>query len=204
MKDNISPEEKLLRLIKGDKKAPVEKKEEPAAKILPAALKPKINPQFNNFIFFTLKKLKIILFVISLVYLAVTFIYPYFSSKKINLPAVSAQSFKEEAIAVSKKEKKPFEYYLKDVQGRQVFGSFSETQEGPGAAAVAAEADSIKDINLLGVVMGDNPQAIIEDKKSQKTVYVNRGQFIGQFQVEDIREGKVILNYKGQRYELGV
>ncbi|MDD2752232.1 MAG: type II secretion system protein N [Candidatus Omnitrophica bacterium] len=204
MKDNISPEEKLLRLIKGDKNKPVEKKDIPAPKVSVTTQRFKIDLQAKDLIALFSGKIKFVLIAVSLVYLIASFVYPLVSSKNINLPVISAKAVKEEQTVGIKKESKPFEYYLKDVVGRQIFGDLSEGQEGPGAAAVAAEADSIKDINLLGVVLGDNPQAIIEDKKSQKTIYVNRGQFIGQFQVEEIKEGKVILNYKGQRYELGV
>lgn len=202
MKDNISPEEKLLKLIKGDKKQPVEKKDpslQPAVKI--TAKKSDPGSIRKSLIHFLIGKIKPLLIVGSLIYLIVSFIYPWVGLKKINLPAVS-EKIKQEPQLEIKKESKPFESYLKDIEGRQIFGTFSGQQES--LAQVAAEADSIKDINLLGVILGDNPQAIIEDKKTQKTVYVSRGQFIGQFQVEEIKEGKVILNYKGQRYELGV
>ncbi|MDD5595436.1 MAG: type II secretion system protein N [Candidatus Omnitrophica bacterium] len=203
MKDNISPEEKLLKLIKGDKKLPVEKKDsplQPALKI--TAKKNDPGPIGKNLAHFLIGKIKPLLIIGSLIYLVAAFVYPWVGLKKINLPVIS-EKMKQTPQAETKKESKPFEFYLKGMQGRQIFGTFSGKEEGQ-AAQVAAEADSIKDINLMGVILGDNPQAIIEDKKTQKTVYVSRGQFIGQFQVEEIKEGKVILNYKGQRYELGV
>jgi type II secretory pathway component PulC len=62
----------------------------------------------------------------------------------------------------------------------------------------------MKEINLLGVISGANPQAVIEDKKSGKTYYVTEGQMIGDFQVEEIGYGKIILNYNGQKFELNI
>ena len=73
---------------------------------------------------------------------------------------------------------------------------------GTSQPAIAANVDLLKDITLVGIITGANPQAVIEDKKSLKNYYVTKGQFIGQMQVEDIQEGKIIINYKGQKYEL--
>ncbi|MCM8789708.1 MAG: hypothetical protein NC916_01615, partial [Candidatus Omnitrophica bacterium] len=64
------------------------------------------------------------------------------------------------------------------------------------------DLEATKDLKLLGIIFGDNPQAIIEDAKNQKTYYLNREQSIGDFIVEDIRDGKVILDYQGQKFEL--
>ncbi len=63
---------------------------------------------------------------------------------------------------------------------------------------------AIQDLNLLGIVSGDNPQAIIEDKKSQKTYFLKKGDFLGDFELKDIQKGKVILDLSGQQFELSL
>lgn len=200
MKDNISPEEKLLKLIKENKKPASEKI------TFASATKPAIKHSSRSFPdkYLTpvyIQKVTGLLLAISIAYLISSFIYPWVSLKKIKLPAVSSEKLKLEGPNFEiAKEARPYEFYLQGLGQRQIFSS----QASPGGAAAlsAADADLIKDINLVGIISGDNPQAVIEDKKIQKTYYLNKGQFMGELQIEDIREGKIILNYKGQRYEL--
>jgi len=210
MKDNIPPEEKLLRLIRGEKK---KKPLEPS--LQEAGPNKEKNTQVNDFkspakrtlqslisLYFThafIKKAIPVLMLISVIYLIASLVYPWLGLKKINLPQVSEVNFKE-PIDLPKEEPKPFEYYSEEARERHIFGTSS--MQGSRNPTQAGEAGSIKDINLVGIISGENPQAVIEDKKTQKTYYVSKGQFIGDFQVEDIQEGKIILNNKGQRYEL--
>lgn len=59
-------------------------------------------------------------------------------------------------------------------------------------------------LNLLGIVIGDNNQAIIEDKTLGKTFFLYKGDRIGEFKVEDIKSNRVILDYKGNKIELNI
>ena len=141
--------------------------------------------------------------VTSSLYLLSAFAYPLFISKKtIFSPENLLSNLTETKEAIKQEEIKPYDFYTQGIKTKQIFGAASAglTQE----SAVTVGADLIKDINLLGVISGDSPQAIIEDKKSQKTYYVTIGQLIGEFQVEDIGDGKIILNYSGQRFELSI
>lgn len=213
-RDNISPEEKLLKLIRGDKKLKPsgavdpgklqEKNIAPAQTGLKGARPHSVQSFGRKYFSDDLgKKITHFLALVSLFYLIAVFIYPWVALRKIDLPAVSVTE-KPETSASEKKESKPYEFYLNAMQAHPLFGSASGQAEEMSPSAIATEASSIKDINLVGVIMGDNPQAIIEDKKAQKTYYVVKGQFIGDFQVEEIVSGKVILNYRGQKFELNV
>jgi type II secretory pathway component PulC len=63
-------------------------------------------------------------------------------------------------------------------------------------------AEIISQYNLSGIVSGDNPKAIIEDKKSQKSYFLREGESAGDLTVEKIGAGKVSLDYKGEKFEL--
>lgn len=185
MRDNISPEERLLKLIRGEKKenAP--------------ALKPLVR-KYPSF-FYEPRRMVMVILGVSLIYLTASFLYPLLGLRKIKLPEVMPGEIIKSKIEATE-EIKPYEFYLEAAKGRQIFSSASGQELGQPASGVGL--DSIKDISLVGIISGENPQAIIEDKKTQKTYYVTKGQFIGEFQVEDIQEGKIIINYNGQRYEL--
>lgn len=60
----------------------------------------------------------------------------------------------------------------------------------------------VKNLNILGIVAGDNNQAIIEDKQSKKTYFLYKGDSFGEFKVLDIKDSGVILEHKGERIEL--
>ncbi len=210
MKDNISPEEKLLRLIRGEKESKSSDLPHPGL-----SANKKITFRIANLKLFIknslfslihtystpkyIRKGIFVLMTVSFIYLIASFIYPLVGLKKIKLPAVTKEKM-QEPIIVQKEETKPYEFYLGGTRERQIFGNASGQEAG--ISAVATEVQSIKDIILVGIISGENPVGIIEDKNTQKTHYVTKGQFIGEFQVEDIQEGKLILNYKGQRYEL--
>lgn len=201
MRDNILPEEKLLRLIRGQKQQiPVDKKSVTATSDSRPAIKYSIRALIIKYSSFKyLQKTIWVTFAASCIYLIISFIYPWVALKKIKLPEVTPEKINETTTGPGI-EVKPYEFYLEGLKNRQIFGSVS-TQETTKPASVV-NVDLVKDINLVGIISGEPIQAVIEDKKTQKTYYVTKGQFIGEFQVEDIQEGKIILNYQGQRFEL--
>ena len=93
---------------------------------------------------------------------------------------------------------KDYSSYSNAVPGRTVFG--------PGGAAapedISASGGMTEQIGLVGIIAGDNPQAIIEDKKAQKTYYLNKGQSFNGYVVEDISKDKVMLDYDGKKISL--
>lgn len=210
MMDNISPEEKLLQLIRGKKKSrvPMLAEKDPNAlvplKIQGGVTRQKWALKFEKYIpRINTNTLILIGLITSSLYLLSAFAYPLFVTKKtIFLREKTPDRITESKEAIKQEERKPYDFYTQGIETKQIFGAVSAqlTQE----SAVTVGANLIKDINLLGVISGDNPQAIIEDKKSQKTYYVTKGQMIGEFQVEDIGDGKIILNYSGQRFELSI
>jgi len=68
----------------------------------------------------------------------------------------------------------------------------------------ASAADIASNLNLLGIITGDNNQAIIEDKNSKKTFFLYKGDSLGESKVYDIKDSAVILDYKGEKIELKI
>ncbi len=192
MKDNISPEERLLRLIKGEKK-PSQSPSLSNPDTLLAKKIPRLSYAF-------LQKSIAMLIIVSFIYLTGSFIYPLMNLNKIKLPVLVKEDKSLEPKIEPRAEIKPYEFYLEGVRNHKIFDVATTSQISTPVSA--ANLDLIKDLSLVGIVSGDNPQAIIEDKKSQKTYYLMKGQFIGELQLEEIQEGKVILSYNGQRFEL--
>jgi len=60
----------------------------------------------------------------------------------------------------------------------------------------------IKNLNLVGIAWEDEPHAMIENKISGKTFFVKKGEFLYQLKVEKIMVDKIVLNCKGEKFEL--
>lgn len=206
MNDNFSPEERLLKLIRGqkkqsqapDKSAARENYEASAqlinkSKVEPVTAFKKYFPSIN------IRKTIFWLFMFSIVCLVITFIYPRIAPRSIQIPQLR-EADSDNLDSQSKQNIKPFDFYLEGIKGRRIFATFSgQNTEKP---INALSPGLLKDINLVGIISGDSPQAIIEDKKTKETFYATKGQFIGEIQIEDIQAGKIIVNYQNQRYEL--
>jgi len=198
MRDNILPEEKLLKLIRINKK---NNTSIVAAPNIDRSAKQTVRK--FSFIAPHIGARKIIqgFYIGSLFYLTASLVYPLFDPKEIKMPDINAKEKPDRAkeVFIKKENIKPYEFYSSIFKQRKIFTNSGVNLEKPIGIA---SADLIKDINLVGIISGEVPQAIIEDKKAQKTYYLKKGQFMGPLQLADIQEGKIILNYEGQMYEL--
>jgi hypothetical protein len=99
----------------------------------------------------------------------------------------------------------PFSYYADIISRGGLFNtSLPDVTQDRKMPAKIAPLELLKGYTLAGVITGENPQAIVEDKTSKKVYFLNKGQYLGDFKIDDIIEGKVILELKGQRFELSL
>ena len=206
MKDNISPEDRLLNLIKGQKQPladnPARQISAPA--VSSGAHKDDLGLNARQSLkgtldFFNAKRTVYLLLTLSLVYFMYSLAYPYLFKDAIEKASAGpAASSKKSAVS----ENKPFSFYMEGMKDRQVFNVAFSQESGQEEAVIDTDLASI--LNLVGIMAGDNPQAVIEDKTAGKTFYLSRGQSFGEFKVEEILEGKVILSSRGKRYELSL
>ena len=208
MRKGISPEEKLLNLIKNQKKNP-----EPGMTgtieikgITGATPVIRASGQIAEYIprrYFSLKRLRKIfrlILAVSSLYLLYTFINPAINLKKTDTTEPLTMQAKTSNIDQDD-NLRPLEFYLKEIREKQIFATAAAGLGSSSTARNLSDTDLLKEISLVGIIGGDDPQAAIEDKEIQKTYYLKKGQFIRQFQIEDIQDGKVILGYRGQSFE---
>ena len=208
MKDNPSPEERLLKLIRQEKKSNGGSAVQETPDVKTASHRPK--PAIKNEAyawasrFLTIRQLQrgmVVAAAASFIYLIASFVYPWIGLKEVRLPAITEEE-RRDASTQTISEPKPYDFYQRELGQKQIFKT-NYTQEEK-AAAIPTDIELTKEINLVGIISGDDPQAIIEDRRTQKTYYVSKGQFIGDYKVEDIREGRIILEFQGKRYEIGM
>jgi type II secretory pathway component PulC len=148
-----------------------------------------------------LNKLLIMVVLLLAVYLAIDFVLQRENINNIYKKKVVA----EKTIWDTDKEKEtlPFLYYLEMVQRRNVFSPIEldvpEEEEKKEKENLTELSQGLK---LVGISLGENPSAMIEDKDEGKTHFLTQGDKIREFKVESILIDKVILSYEGKKIDL--
>lgn len=222
MRKDTSPEERLLALIKNKDRKGVSAPGQPAgegqggrdkadsaskgARGFGTALRAEL---FRNKLFepATLKSVNMYLAIVlcgALAYLLadLAFIKPY-----KNIKSLVSRTVAEEALKTAGTQVEPaamardYNSYSSVISGKSVFGQPQGQPQGP-SGDIALSGDISDTIGLVGIVAGDSPQAIIEDKKSNKTYYLIKGQSFNGYLVDEILEDRVILDCDGKKTSL--
>lgn len=200
MKNNLTPEEKLLRLIKN------KNKEEANASV--SAIKPPNLIKKENLNLFLKKFLNLkYIFIILIAAVVISFGYLVFEILFVGETKPSAIKSEEkiekkpEIKQVPIPEAAPFDYYAEKLNKRDIFKPIGQETVGQtGTSTTLGELAS--NLRLAGIIVDKQPQAIIEDTKLKKTYFLNKGDYIDEIKVEEILEGKVILSLNGEKVEL--
>jgi len=115
---------------------------------------------------------------------------------------VEKDAFAEEIALLSRS--RSFDVYQEAIEERDVFQlpwekPVDSVSEGPGDFA----PDFTNRLKLVGIMLDKDPKAIIEDKKINQTLFLSVGDKINGAAVLEIQENKVILDFDGQKIELG-
>ena len=60
----------------------------------------------------------------------------------------------------------------------------------------------VAQLKLVGIIWSKTPQAMIEDKRENKTSLVSEGDTVGKLKVKQILKDKVVVAYENEEYEL--
>lgn len=211
MDKNISPEEKLLRLIRGRPRKEPDKE----SQALPSVKKRiKIRSNYlklvENFFkahlvnvlsFKTLNIFLVTLFIIFSLYALVILLTPI-KVRILKISQSAEEIGKQQEIEISKPQN--YGYYYKQFSKRDIFNAPLTTDKTDTGSVGSNLKDATKNLILVGVILGKQPQAIIEDKVTKMTHFLNKGDSIDKVLVKDILESKVILSSAGEDIELGL
>ncbi len=199
MPEEISPEAKLLKLIrkKGDslnKEPFIHKEANLSANVTGNALA-------DGNTFGILRQVLKVMAVILSAYIAYEFFLAINTKGGAgNLPVAVHEEIKADKTPLS--PAKPYTYYAQKIKTKDIFESPVYKSSGEGRP-LASAPELTKKFKLVGIVLdNNNPEAIIEDLETKKTIFLHQGEGINDAVVSEIREGKVILLYQGQNIEI--
>lgn len=185
-KEYTSPEDRLLKLIKGDKRAN-------SAAVSAESAQKKSTMKIGA------KKLNVILIVILVLLSAVLLIdslrfrMSTRSRIRVGVPEAAENANSNRPATISPT------IDTSALESKNLFRAPSDSSQG---GASGSSFDKLKDLTLNGIIAGDNPQAIIEDTKNKKSYFLNKGQSINRMTVKDILQDRVILEVDGETLEL--
>jgi hypothetical protein len=211
-----SAEEKLLKLIKGpgahiDKQARQNFKPQKNGE----NLKSNHTPGFEQLIFgqkylarikhktktLSLSSINKFLTVAALAIL-IFFIFDFVFSARSIKKMLKEQGSLEEKSDIAYLPKK-LEGQFVDYNKRDIFrGSFDQATSESRQIMAFDVAKYVSNLKLIGIISGEKLQAIIEDGNDQKTYNVTPGDYFKDFLVDEISNGKLRLDYKGEKFDL--
>jgi len=105
----------------------------------------------------------------------------------------------------------PFSEYAQVIGERELMGlpgrrspltSSGAQTNGDEPVVPFSNGDLSQNLKLVGIILDDNPVAVVEDRNKKETVFLSLGQRIGDAILQEIREGKAIFLYRGNNVEL--
>lgn len=96
----------------------------------------------------------------------------------------------------------PLDSYNSNFQTSPLFGYQPVQASAP--VQQTALSDLIRDFRLKGVMLSGEPEALVEDAKNQKTLFLKTGDPLGEVRVKAIEEGRIILEYHGEEQALKI
>jgi hypothetical protein len=205
MDKNSTPEERLLNLIRRkSQRQPVKSRSDFDDNVVEVDLlrSKQESPASNIFNLQLLNKLLII--ACGLLVFYILFELLFFKNERSGVTATVPKG-EEKNIAVEEGKTKPYSYYSVQFEQRDIFAVAS--MQSREATPVSTNADVqrlAQDLKLVGVILDNNPQAIIESKSENKTYFLHGGEIVGNFRVEVISESKVILSYGQEKIQLAI
>lgn len=137
---------------------------------------------------------------VSLVLLACMFMYP-----RLRPPAVGFPGTFETANDESLTQPQPVATQpLQQSGGRQVFGTAAlEVQaSAPAPLPEQGTGEAFKNLKLVAVLLGETPQAVLEDQKTRQVYTLAKGEYIGTARLIEVGDGVAVFSYADQTIEL--
>jgi hypothetical protein len=131
----------------------------------------------------------------------------FFSNKKpdyatVPAPVKSSKSVPEQVVNL---DLKPYEFYARSIENRDIFTTTSASTSGGDALKPTIPAGQLPpNLKVVGLDLGPKAQVIIEDVNSNQTYFITQAKSEIGISIQSVEKDKISLNYQGQRIEIGL
>jgi len=122
-------------------------------------------------------------------------------NKKLEKVIVEAQAYEPQNVNIKPIPEINISDAIMNAKKRNIytFTMLTAVAQSPTGTDVAAMISNLK---LVGIIWGDNPQAMIESSKEQKTYLLNKDDMVDELIIKKILRDKVILGKDDKEWEL--
>ena len=201
--NNFHPEDRLLRLIRGEKKEQTGSKKFVKFSVRSDRLKQILSVLKTEPVVSINRILPVIISVL-LIYYSYIWIRPE-TSEEILIPSsrvISLKSIdKKQQIDLKIQNLKPSSFYSSMAKKRNLFKQLTANPVIIPEVGIDIR-QLVKDLKLIGIVLDERPQAVIEDRKTKSVLYLSEGNAIGELKISKISESSVTLSYGAETIDL--
>lgn len=200
MKNQMTSEERLLKLIR--KKKPAGTTDAKANSDESSGLK-KQSQGTKDLSFSFVKSINRLLIVVCagiMAYIGFVYVGGRTLSEEV-IFANKTERTEKIAQMQDKGERKSFDYYESMLSENNIFLAPWERETGV-AIEGSRQTDLGKNLNLVGIILDEQPTAIIEDLKSKQTLFMNIGDKVNGAELNAVLEDRAVFLYNGQTIEL--
>lgn len=208
MQENISPEEKLLSLIKkggnDTKNTPPPqppKQEEPPKGPIAIPRKKRVKGIKSSAI---LNKFLVICALCAIGYMIFSYLSAY--KPKTRIPERVELKKEDQTLEGASAKVPPLSNYTDVLSSRQMFRLYEVPKPkptGPTKPKVTL-GQLLGGYTFVGIIFGDVPQAIVEEKRTGQSFYLVAGQLLGEIKIEKIERGKITVSYEDERMDISI
>ncbi|MFC1668721.1 hypothetical protein ACFL1T_05015 [Chlamydiota bacterium] len=212
MDNDISPEEKLLNLIKTGKKEIKSTTSLPLSEIAinaensnPIDLESISEKGETPFSFFrklnTFLKLATCLFCLLFILQIVLYSLRMKQLDKVKINTKKVTTFEDKFVPPSI----ALPILEKTFSGRELFKIFFIKKQKPKSPIKKQSIEALlRGYQLIGIIMEDEPTAIILDRKTKQTTYVRKGDMLNELAIINVSSNVVTVMYEDQQIDLSL
>lgn len=201
MQEHQTPEERLLKLIRHKERHPLKGEVATKAKDTASPVKGNlVESKDEKKIFRLVERVLLGLAVV----LVVAILYEFLLTGHNAATLLKEPQTKEKDVIADEfasLEPKPSTYYTAAMKERDIFASPLAGKKSDHITTTSIP-ELAKRLRLVGIVLDNTSEAIIEDVETNQTFFLHKGERIKDAIVDDILESKVILLYGNQKVEL--
>jgi len=142
--------------------------------------------------------------------LGIAIVHNYRQIQKATAQVTENQPAQTEAVVQTAfNDPEPFSTYESRFKERDLFALPQQTviQENADTVsssnAVSVTTSALPDhVKVVGIIVGKPSEIVIEDTQTQQTFFIQEGQAQGDFAMERVDNGRVIVSFRGQNFQI--